>query len=134
MEPEPALIVIVDDDADTLEWARLILEHEGYRTACFASPHEALDFMARKKPQLVITDLMMDTLSAGFTFAERIREDSEMAHVPIIVLTAAASQRGFDFVPKDAQDLEAMRVDALFPKPVNPETLLVKVRSLLAGA
>ena len=50
----------------------------------------------------------------------------------LAVVTGAASQRGFDFAPETPVDLEAMRVDALFSKPVSPNVLLAKVRSLLA--
>jgi hypothetical protein len=51
--------------------------------------------------------------------------------VPVILVTAASSQRGFDFRPQSREDLEAMKVDAFFDKPVDPAVLVAKVKELL---
>jgi len=133
MEPESALIVVVDDDPDALDWTRRLLEHAGYTVVCFATSREAREYMARVTPELVITDLMMDTLHSGFALAQGIKDNPRLASVPIIVVTGAASQRGFDFAPQGPKDIEAMRVEALFSKPVKPDVLLAKVRALLSA-
>ena len=50
----------------------------------------------------------------------------------MILVTAAASQRGFDFSPRGREDLAAMNADAFFDKPVAPRPLIAKVQELLA--
>lgn len=131
MNPAAPLIVVVDDDMDALALTSHVLEGAGYRVVCACSADEALQRMACEAPALVITDLMMDSLHAGFTFAHRLREDPQYERIPIIVVTAAASRRGFDFLPRADEDLQAMKVDALFSKPVKPAELLAKVDFLL---
>lgn len=126
-------ILCLDDDPDFLELYREIFGSGGYRVECCTSPEEARDKLAEEPPALVVTDLMMDSLSSGFGFAKQIKEDKRFAHVPVIVITAIAGQRGFNFKPTGAGDLEAMHADAFFDKPVAPEVLLAKVGELLKG-
>ena len=49
----------------------------------------------------------------------------------MIIVSAVASQKGFDFQPRTAADLAAMGADAFFDKPVAPQVLLAKVKELL---
>lgn len=73
---------------------------------------------------------MMKALDSGFTLAREVK--SRWPRVPVILVTAAASQRGFDFSPRGSEDLAAMNADAFFDKPVAPDKLIAKVRDLLA--
>ena len=131
---EPAaLIIVVDDDFDSLEILTEVLVRRGYRVQGFAEPMEALAAMARDKPALVITDLMMESLDSGFSFARQIKFDPRFEDVPVILLTAAVSQRGMTIKPRTDKDLDRMRIDAYFDKPVDPEALIAKVRELIAG-
>lgn len=128
----PKRVLLVDDDPDFLEINRNILEAAGHAVACASDPAAAMQEMARAAPDLVIADLMMVDLDSGFSLARRIKGDARFRAVPVIILTAASSQRGFDFAPRSPEDLAAMCADAYFDKPVAPEVLLAKVRELLA--
>ena len=83
-----------------------------------------------ERPSLVITDLMMKSLDAGFSFARTIRSDPRLSDIPIIIVSAVASQKGFDFRPRTADDLAAMNAEAFFDKPVPPAAFLAKVKEL----
>ncbi|UCD56218.1 MAG: response regulator, partial [Candidatus Hydrogenedentota bacterium] len=98
---------------------------------CFADPMEALEQMAKEKPHLVITDLMMKFIDTGFVFSRQIKFDPRFKDIPIILVTAAFSKREFALQPGASGDLEKMGVDAYFDKPVPPSKLLEKVRELL---
>jgi CheY-like chemotaxis protein len=130
-----ATILLVDDDKDFLELERRILESRGYRVVCFSDPRAALAALHAGgqpvTPDLVVTDLMMTSLDSGFTFARALKVDPRTAGIPIIIVSAVSSQKGFDFKPRTAADLEAMGADAFFDKPVAPEALLDKVKELL---
>jgi CheY-like chemotaxis protein len=128
--PAP-LILLVDDDVDFVEMNRHVLEARGYRVAAAHDPAEALKLMADQPPDLVITDLMMRDLDSGFAFARQIREDPRAKETPVIIVTSVTSQLGFDFRPRTPEDLAAMHVDAYFDKPVAPQVLLDKVKTLL---
>jgi CheY-like chemotaxis protein len=124
-------IVLVDDDTDFLEMNRNVLESHGFAVSCFTEPRAALDAMARERPALVVTDLMMNALDAGFSLSRAIKTDPRLRSVPVLIVTAAASRTGFDFHPRTPEDLTAMNADAFFDKPVAPEALIAKVEELL---
>jgi CheY-like chemotaxis protein len=132
MAQSAPLILLVDDDEDFLEINRDILEPGGFRVVCCTGPKEAWERMGQEKPDLVITDLMMNSLDAGFSLSRQIKEDPRFANVPIIVATAVSSQIGLDFRPRTPADLAAMNVDAYFDKPISPKKLIEKVGELLA--
>ena len=127
------LILIVDDDYDFLEINRMILERAGYRVVTAAEPQQGLALMAKEKPDLVISDLMMSALDSGFSFARSIKEDPRFADIPVILSTSVSSAMGLDFRPRSAQETAQMNVDAYFDKPLVPAKLLAKIAELLAG-
>jgi len=133
MSDGTALILIVDDDYDFLEINRIILEGAGYRVVTATNPAEAMRRIDEAVPDLVITDLMMTSIDAGFAFSARLKEDARTAGVPIIISTSVSSQLGLDFRPESPADLEKMHVDAYFDKPIDARDLVARVRDLLAG-
>jgi len=126
------LIMLVDDDRDFLEINRGLLEARGYRVVCFSDPDEALAAVKRERPDLLVTDLMMKNLDSGFSLARAIKAERALAGIPVILVTAVASQRGFDFNPRTREELAAMNAEAFFDKPVSPVALVAKVEELLA--
>ena len=124
-------VLLIDDDSDFLEITRRLLEASGYCVFCAATPQEASQEMARRKPDLIITDLMMSRLDSGFSICRKVRNAPEFRGVPIIVVSAIAARRGFDFKPHTPEDLQAMCADAYFEKPLPPDELLAKVAELL---
>jgi CheY-like chemotaxis protein len=121
----------VDDDPDFLSMNASILASRGYAVVCRSDPRAALADMEGLGPALVVTDLMMQSLDSGFTLAKAIKTDPRFSGVPVIIVTAVASQKGFDFRPRTPEDLAAMHADAFFEKPVSPEALIAKVEELL---
>jgi CheY-like chemotaxis protein len=134
MTGDQALILIVDDDYDFLEINRFILEGAGYRVVTATNPAEAVQRVADAVPDLVITDLMMTSIDAGFAFSAQLKDDPRTAGVPIIISTSVSSQLGLNFRPESDEDLAKMRVDAYFDKPIAAEALLAKVKELLGRA
>jgi len=133
MSADQALILIVDDDFDFLEINRFILEGAGYRVVTATNPAEAQTRIKAEAPDLVITDLMMTSIDAGFAFAARLKDDPRTAGVPIIISTSVSSALGLNFRPDTDEDLAKMNVDAYFDKPIDAQALLAKVGDLLAG-
>jgi CheY-like chemotaxis protein len=135
MPARPVDIVIVDDDRDFLEMNASILSSRGWAVRSFSGPREALAAIREGgregRPSLLITDLMMSALDSGFSLARELRADPLFSDVPIIIISAVASQKGFDFRPRGPADLAAMHADAFFDKPVDPAALLAKVEELL---
>ncbi len=134
MSADQALILIVDDDFDFLEINRIILEGAGHRVVTATNPAEARTRIDAETPDLVITDLMMTSIDAGFAFSAQLKGDPRTADVPIIISTSVSSALGLDFHPDSADDLAKMNVDAYFDKPIDGQALVAKVAELLGSA
>ncbi|HVO40541.1 MAG TPA: response regulator [Spirochaetia bacterium] len=129
--PDTPVICLVDDDSDFLEMEKSIFESRGWRVRCYTDPAAALAGLTQETPSLVVTDLMMRALDSGFSLARAVKSDPGLAGVPVIIVSAVSSQKGFDFHPKTPADLAAMHADAFFDKPVSPAALLSKAEELL---
>jgi DNA-binding response OmpR family regulator len=86
-EVRPKIILIADDDADTIALVESIGRKAGYRVFGAASGEECLSLLPRVKPQLIMLDVNMAELD-GFETCRRVRSDPHGAHVPIAFLTA----------------------------------------------
>lgn len=128
-----APILVVDDDPDFREVIEATLLAAGYRPVCASGPDEALAALEGERPCLVITDLVMDSMDAGFRFGRRIKQDPRLQGVPVVITTAIGSQRGYNFQPSQEGDLESMGADAFLPKPFAPDKLLDLIEKLLGN-
>jgi CheY-like chemotaxis protein len=73
MTEEKQVLYLVDDDVDFLEITAGVLEAAGYRVERFTDPEDALRRMGEQRPDLLISDLMMDRYDAGFSFASKVK-------------------------------------------------------------
>ena len=62
---EKSVILIVDDHAESREVLSELLTKEGYTVVCAENGRDALDYLSRSIPSLIILDLMMPIMSAG---------------------------------------------------------------------
>ena len=113
-------VLLVDDDAETREMVRTVLEGAGARVESAASADEARAVMAGWSPGVVISDIAMPD-ETGYAFVQTLRTSN--IHVPAIALTAYA-RRG------DAEEALAAGFQAYLAKPVQPSDLLQAVASL----
>lgn len=127
-------VYLVDDDQDFLEITGDALEGAGYCVERFTDPVAALRRMGETRPDLVISDLMMDRFDAGFSLARQVKADTGLRGVPVIIITAISQHLGLDMSPRDRVDLAAMGADAWLEKPVAPACLLGTVQNVLRAA
>ena len=84
-------IVLIEDDSDLFSLLQYNLEKEGFQVAGSQTGRGALDLCRRIRPDLVLLDIMLPD-SDGLDICKSIRNDATLAHVPIIFLTARASE------------------------------------------
>lgn len=115
-------LLVVDDNADFLEFMRLSLSGV-YSVLTAADGEDAWKLIPEELPDMVISDVMMP-ITDGITLCRRIKGDIRTSHIPVILLTAKSA--------KDSQlvGLEA-GADDYISKPFNMEMLLLKVRHLI---
>lgn len=125
-----AKILIVDDDPDITESMKIILESCRHTVKTAKNGEEGLKEAAAAKYDIVILDVMMETMSKGFEVARALKGVPANAKTPILLLTAIKESTGLDFA-KEAGDKDWLPVDSYLEKPLKPNELLVKVESLL---
>jgi two-component system, OmpR family, phosphate regulon response regulator PhoB len=84
-------IVLIEDDQDLYSLIQYNLEKEGFAVAGSQTGKGALDLCRRERPDLIILDIMLPD-SDGLEICKAIRANSELAAVPVIFLTARASE------------------------------------------
>jgi PAS domain S-box-containing protein len=121
--PESVHLMIVEDDADTLEMLRATLEARGFRVTTFESAAETLAAAPGTRVDLIISDIGMPEMD-GFHMIKKLREVAGYQDVPAVALSGYASQ-------KDAKAALAAGFDAHVSKPVDPAELIIMVNGLL---
>jgi len=125
-----AKILVVDDDADFVESTAAILEARGYEVIGAYNGEEGLEKAKSELPQMIIIDLMMNTINEGYGFCLEIRKDERFKQVPLLMISSAHQTDIFkelDFVPDDIW----FPIDTFLDKPIDRDTLLVHVNKLL---
>jgi signal transduction histidine kinase/CheY-like chemotaxis protein len=87
IEPHTGPVLLVDDDPTFRELAGRTLSQHGWEVCCAEDGRAALTAAARRRPALVLLDLLMPTMD-GFEFLEAFRKDASWRDVPVVVLTA----------------------------------------------
>ena len=118
-----ALIVLVEDDEDIRQLVRKLLSREGFAVEAAESSAALDQLLARKRPDLVILDLMLPG-EDGLSICRRLRSRDR---VPILMLTAKSD-------PVDRVVGLEMGADDYVAKPFDPRELLARVRALLRRA
>lgn len=84
-------ILVVDDEIAIQELLKYNLEQEGYKVACAGDGEEALELLIKNRYDLVILDLMLPGIS-GFEVCRKMRTQSSLAGIPVIMLTAKGEE------------------------------------------
>ena len=80
-------IMVVDDNPDIVELLCKILEVNGFNVRCAYSGKDLFAGLEELKPDLIILDIMMPEMD-GLKVLTRLRENSDTASIPVILLTA----------------------------------------------
>ncbi len=127
---QAAKILVVDDDPDFVEVTRIVLEKADYRVISASSGDEALDQVRTEKPDLMLLDVMMRTVTDGLDACMELRDDAIARHLPVVMVTSIASTDHSG----DVSTEHAACADVWLSKPVNPQVLLDTVGRLLDGS
>jgi DNA-binding response OmpR family regulator len=126
-------ILVIDDDPDYREAVAPILKSALYDVISAANPAEAKEKILSEKPDLILLDIMMDSLFDGFSLCHAIKTSPEYADVhstPIIFVSAVKEIAGSRFQFKgDEQGM--IGPDDYIDKPVKPADLLARIEKLL---
>lgn len=119
-------ILLVEDNPDLREYISFLLSPH-YHVFMAENGEEAMNLLQNQSPQhfpkLIVSDIMMPIMD-GYEFLEKLKEQDEFRHIPIIMLTARAELK---------DRLKALRigVDDYLLKPFDEEELLTRIDNLL---
>ena len=123
-------ILLVDDDIDYVESTAAILEANGYEVVTAYDGKDGLETAKAELPQLIIIDLMMNTINEGYDFCRDIRSDARFEEIPLLMVSSAHQHDMFkdaDFVPDEIW----FPIDTFLDKPVSKDNLLRHVSKLM---
>jgi len=115
-------ILVVEDDRDISELITYNLEREGYEIACLYDGSQAIDFVHKRKPDLIILDLMLPEVD-GIEICRTLKSDGNTKHIPIIMLTAKSEEA-------DVVVGLQMGADDYIPKPFSPKVLVARIKAI----
>mgnify|MGYP003385698459 CR=1 FL=1 len=116
-------ILIADDEPNIVISLEYLMKREGYAVVVARDGQEALDMLAREKPDLVLLDVMMPHKS-GFEVCQAVRASETLRSTKILMLTA----KGRD---TDVAKGLALGADAYMTKPFSTRELVQKVAEML---
>lgn len=117
-------VLIVEDDEEIRRYIRSELDSD-FRIYECTNGREGLETILKEKPDLVISDVMMPEMD-GITLCRKIKQNININHIPIILLTAKS---------KAEDQIEGLEIgaDAYIVKPFNTELLRTTISNLIAN-
>ncbi len=116
-------VLIVDDDTITRKILGFYLQDSGYETIFASNGLEALEAMATKDVNLVLTDLNMPYMD-GLELISHMREDERLKRVPVLMITTESDEKVKDLALKTG-------ANGYLTKPVTSEMVTREVRRIL---
>ena len=117
------VVLVVDDNPQNLELLLAYLEEIDCTTDSAVDGAEAMEVIRKRPPDLVLLDVMMPKMS-GFEVCRRMKNDSETADIPVIMVTAL-NELG------DIERAIDSGTDDFLSKPINKWELLTRVKTML---
>jgi CheY-like chemotaxis protein len=128
-----AKILVIDDDPDFVDAVTPILQSALYDVVSAANPTEGKEKILKEKPDLILLDIMMDSLFDGFSLCHNIKtakEFKDLKDTPIIFVSAVKEMTGSRFQFK-AEEQGLVGPDDYIDKPVKPNDLIARIERLI---
>jgi DNA-binding response OmpR family regulator len=120
-------VLIADDDFHINRVIAYKIKSAGYEVLTARNGQEAVDIARREKPDIIVMDIMMPVIT-GIQAAEILKQDTDMANIPIIILTAME-------VGEDEENITTIAGSGnIITKPFSPKELLNAIRVRIGEA
>ena len=110
-------IVIVDDNADFLFTMETFLQRNGFEVLTADDGQKGLELIRKERPDLILLDIMMETLFSGFEVCKQLRSDDDLKNIPVIGISAMGDELNINY--SEWPDYDYFRPDAFLDKPVD---------------
>ena len=132
---KPRRVLVIDDEPHVVAYLEMLLQDAGYETISAADGKVGLEKVRQEKPDLICLDITMPEES-GIRFYRKLRDDSAVAHIPVLVVTAVTGLGG---QPEPFEKFIGTRTwlpapEGFFSKPIDKDEFLGKVQEILSSA
>ncbi|HON78539.1 MAG TPA: response regulator [Spirochaetota bacterium] len=117
------IILVIDDDPDILDSVKAILSSNGFKVETALTGKEGLELVKKVNPDLVLVDMMMESIDAGSKVAHEIRESDQK--LPVYLLSSIGSATAANI------EIDKLGFNGVFQKPVDPDNLVSSVKRSL---
>lgn len=117
-------ILIVEDVPNVLELLEVTLRFKGYAVITARNGEEALDVIAKTRPALIITDILMPKMD-GYAFVQKLRLNPETRSISVVFLSATY------VTPEDKDFALSLGAARFMEKPIDTEDFLLTVAELV---
>lgn len=117
-------ILVVEDVPNVLELLEVTLRFKGYAVISARNGEEALEAIAKQRPALIVTDILMPKLD-GYAFVQKLRLDPATRSIPVIFLSATY------VTPEDKEFALSLGAARFMEKPIDTEDFLLTVAELI---
>ena len=130
--PRKKKILIIDDDKDYCRSVQALLEREGYEVSCAMSGSEGLEMAISVKPDLIVLDVMMENMWAGYEVSQTLKFRSgyeSVGRVPIVMVSSIEEHPAERFARSSNPTM--VGPDVYLTKPLEVKVFVETIRSLL---
>ena len=117
------IVLVIDDEEDLIELVRYNLEKEGFSVLGSVDGESGVSLAVAQKPDVIVVDLMLPGMD-GLDVCRMLRAEAGTSHIPIIILTAKASE-------SDRVVGLELGADDYMTKPFSPRELTARIKALL---
>lgn len=115
-------VLVIEDETNIIEAVSFILSRDGWEVKTHSNGHDAVDAVRRRQPDVVILDVMLPGKN-GFEILQELRDDPQLADLPVLMLTARGQDKDRDMAARSGASM-------FMTKPFSNSEVLSALRTL----
>ena len=129
---KPIKVVVIDDNKDYLFATETFLSRNGFEVMTASNGNDGFNLVKEQRPDVVMLDVMMETLFAGLEVCKKIRSDPNLKDMPIIGISAISDELKVKY--DQWPDYKYFSPDEFMDKPVDKDRLLILIAKVMKKA
>jgi len=124
--------VIIDDNKDYLFSMETFLSRNGFTVHTASNGKDGLDLVKKELPDVILLDVMMESMLAGLEVCKAVRSDPQLEFIPIVGISGMGDEIGIKY--EQYRDEDYFTPDEFMEKPVDKQQLLSVIEKAIQKA
>jgi CheY-like chemotaxis protein len=124
--------VLIDDDKDYLFSMETFLSRNGFTVHTASNGKDGLDLIKKELPDIILLDVMMESVFSGFEVCKAVRSDPQLEFIPIVGISGIGEELGIKY--EKYKDEQYFTPDEFVDKPVDKQQLLRVIEQAIQKA